>query len=372
MEDENLKNLLRINSVAVYTSTDGIYELLVRCKDPSVFFKRTQEIIFPDELLQDRLRRIIKDASDFDAEKEIRECRELGIDIITCLDERYPSSFREISNPPILIYSMGSLSDRLSISIVGTRHPTAYGIRHAAKISSDLAKVGLCVVSGLARGIDTIVHRSVIKSGGITVAVIGSGFKRIYPSENKDLAKKIVESGGAVISEYPLNMSPFKFNFPRRNRLISALSFATLVIEGDYNSGALITARYAVEQGRDVMALPGPVDVRQSNGPNKLIKDGAYPIRDAVDVIELIPTSRLFELDLSKVQHSKQKRKIVLTKEAEVIYNTIKENGGELTIDEISHKTSIPIDKLFLYIFELESHSIVEAYSGKYRIINPI
>lgn len=369
MEEEKLKSLIKINSIAVYTSTDGIYDIITKYKDPSVFFTKTDEITLPDELLRERIKKFIKDASEFDADKEIEECKNSGIKIITCLDEEYPQSFREISNPPLLIYCMGNLIDRLSVSIVGTRHPTDYGIRHAVKISSDLAKAGICVVSGLARGIDTVVHKAVVKAGGVTYAIIGSGLKKIYPSENKDLAKKIIEKGGAVITEYPLYMSPLKFNFPRRNRLIAALSFATLVIEGDYNSGALITARYAIEQGRDVMALPGPVDVRQSNGPNRLIKDGAYPVRNAADVVELIPPSRLFEVDISSIYETKQERKPILSSEAEMIYNIIKEKG-EATIDEISQKTSIPIDKLFVYIFELESNSIIESHSGKYKILS--
>lgn len=369
MEEEKLKSLLKINSVAVYTATQGIYDVIMRYKDPSVFFTKTNEIILPDELLQDRIKKLVKDASEFDADKELEECKKLGVKIITCLDDEFPESFREISNPPLLIYLLGEITDRLSISIVGTRHPTAYGIRHATKIASDLAKAGIVIVSGLARGIDTVVHKAVVKSGGITYAVIGSGFKRIYPSENKELVKKIVENGGAVITEYPLNMAPFKFNFPRRNRLIAALSFATLVIEGDYNSGALITARYAVEQGKEVMALPGPVDVRQSNGPNKLIKDGAYPIRNAADIVELIPPSRLFGIDLSKFSQPKEVKEIELTKEAEMIYNTIKENGGALTVDEISQKLSLPIDKLFIYLFELESRGIVELNSGRYMLV---
>ncbi|MGC8866589.1 MAG: DNA-processing protein DprA [Elusimicrobiales bacterium] len=366
MEIEKLKSLIKINSVAVNTSTSGFYDFIVSHRDPDLFFENPDEIFFPNELLREKVKKYVNDAMNFNADKELEECDRLCIRIITCLDDDYPEEFKNISNPPLLVYCLGKPGKRLSVSIVGTRHPTDYGIRHASRISSDLAKAGICVVSGLARGIDTVVHKSVLKVKGITWAVIGSGLKKIYPAENRALVDKIVENGGCVISEYPLNTSPFKFNFPRRNRLISALSFGTLVIEGDYSSGALITARYAVEQGKEVMALPGCVDSRQSNGPNKLIKEGAYPIRNALDVIDLIPPSQLFEIDINRLKEEKAQKTINMSDGAARIYTLLKEKG-EMSMDEISEFCSMNVNEIFGYLFELETAGAVEARGGKYR-----
>lgn len=369
IEIEKLKDLIKINSVAVYGPTDSIYDILLRYNDPSVFFKNVDDLILPNELLREKIKKFVKDASNFDAESELKECEKLGVDIISCLDEDYPEELKNIPNPPILLYVGGEfLNDKIKISIVGTRHPTDYGIRHASKISFELASYGIGIVSGLARGIDTIVHNSALKAGGYTVAVIGSGMKNVYPPENKELVKRIISNGGAVITEYPFSMPPLKFNFPRRNRIIAALSFATLVIEGDYNSGAMITARYALEQGKEVMALPGSVDEKKSNGPNKLIKDGAHLIRNSKDVIELIPTSKLFQLNILKAEEIENDKKVSLSKEAQIIYDLIKEKG-QLSADEISELTSFPIESVFLCIFELETKGLVEQHLSRYRAV---
>lgn len=366
MEIEKLRSILKINSVAMYMSTDSFYDILMEYKDPDVFFTRTDEIMLPNELLKEKLRKFVSDALRFDAEREIEECEKLKIKIVTCLDDDYPAQLREISNPPLVLYFMGDISPRLSVSIVGTRHPTDYGIKHASKISFDLASSGICIVSGLARGIDSVVHRSAIKAKGITRAIIGSGLKKIYPPENRSIINKIIEYGGAVISEYPLDTAPLKFNFPRRNRLISAFSFATVVIEGDFSSGALITARYAVEQGREVMALPGPVDVRQSNGPNKLIKDGAYPVRNAMDVIDLIPASELFGIDINKIKDNQTSKKYEMSDDAARIYTILKEKGS-LSVDEIADILSLNVSEALAYLFELETIGAVELCGGRYK-----
>jgi DNA processing protein len=273
---------------------------------------------------------------------------------------------KNINNPPIVLYVMGEIKDMPSVSIVGTRHPTDYGAKNTAKISYDLARIGLRVVSGLARGIDTVAHKAAIKAKGVTIAVIGSGLNNIYPPENKELAEIISSNRGAVISEYPLFSKPLKNNFPRRNRIISALSFATLVIEGDFNSGALITARYAVEQGREVMALPGSVDSRFSNGPNSLIKEGAYLVRNAKDIIELIPSSELFDIDLKKLYKNEEKE-INLSPKGNIVYEFLK-TKKEATVDEISAALNIEISELFNYLFELETSGAVTLFAGKYKI----
>lgn len=366
MEIDEKISLLKLNYALSYSNTDWIIDIIKKYRKASLLFERDNELIYEAELLRERFNKVIDIAKKFDAEKELKECEKKSIEVITYFDENYPQELKDISNPPLVIYLRGRIKKMTSISIVGTRHPTDYGIKHCKEISYDLANVGVRVVSGLARGIDTIAHKWAIKAKGITIAVIGSGMELVYPPENRELAEKIVESGGCVISEYPLHTKPLKNNFPRRNRIISALSFATLVIEGDYNSGALITARYALEQGKDVMALCGSVDWRFSNGPNKLIKEGAYLIRNAKDVVELIPPSELFGIDLNKIYEEKTKE-INLTQGALKIYEFIKANK-EATIDQISGSLNITLNELFGYIFELETSGVIVQFAGKYKI----
>lgn len=366
MELEEKRYILKLNYALNYSNTDWVVNLLEKYKKPSALFEDNNDIVTEAELLSEKFDKFIEIAKKFNSEKEINECEKRGINIITYFDEDYPQSLKNISNPPLVLYVMGNIKDMPSISIVGTRHPTDYGVKNTALISYDLAKIGIRVVSGLARGIDTVAHKNAIKAKGVTLAVIGSGFDKIYPPENTELAKEIIKSGGAVITEYPLFSKPLKTNFPKRNRIISALSFATLVVEGDFNSGALITARYAVEQGKDVMAIPGRVDWRFSNGPNSLIKDGAYLVRNVKDIIELIPSSELFEVDIKKL-YKEDKKEIKLTGKASEIYNFIKEKK-EATVDEISSFLNIELTELFNYLFELETSGLITLFAGKYKL----
>lgn len=366
MELNELIYLLKLNSVFVYSNTDWIVEFVKKYK-PSMLFKNDiYEIAGETELLVEKVKKVVEDAKKFDAEKEINECEKKGIKIISYLDDEYPLQLKDISNPPLVLYVKGSICKRLSLSIVGTRKPTEYGIKYANEFASLIAKTGIVITSGLARGIDTIVHKSALKSHGTTWAVVGCGLNKVYPPENKELFDEIVEKGGAVISEYPVNSMPLKINFPKRNRIISALSFGTFVIEGDYNSGALITARYAIEQGKEVMALPGRIDCRLSNGPNKLISEGAYPIIKVRDILDLIPPQELFGINIKGISEDK-KQEIELTEQSRKIYELLKERK-ELTIDEISIALNISISEVFNYIFELESKQIILSFGGKYRI----
>jgi len=367
MEVNDILTLLKLNYAASYSNTNWIISLLEKLEKPSYIFKENciKEIV-EDELFADKLKKFLSIAISFDAEKEYTECLSMGVKIYTYFDEKYPEKLKTISNPPLLLYVFGDIPDNLSISIVGTRRPTDYGIKYASEFSYTLSKMGICIVSGLARGIDTYVHRNVIKAGGKTVAVIGSGLKKIYPPENKTLVKKIVEKGGCIISEYSLNESPLKQNFPKRNRIIAGLSFLTLVIEGDYSSGALITARYAIEEGREVAALPGRVDSSLSNGPNKLIKEGAHLIRNVKDIIDLIPPSELFGIDISKV-FDKSSGDLNITEKSKQIFNFIKERK-EVSIDEILENFDMKIDEVFVYLFELESNQLITLLGGKYRV----
>lgn len=230
----------------------------------------------------------------FDPEKELELCAQKGIGFLIFSDPEYPPGLKEIPDPPLLLYKKGTLleDDRNAIAIVGTRHPSFYGRMQAKKFSQELAARGLTIVSGLARGIDQVAHDAALQVAyGRTLAVMGCGLDVIYPKEHEGLFKRIAERG-AVLSEYPLGTPPLPENFPRRNRILSGLSYATFVVEAHSRSGSLITAHQAAEQGREVFALPGPVDQLTSRGTHQLIKEGACLVETSEDIL-LVLADRL-------------------------------------------------------------------------------
>ncbi len=220
-------------------------------------------------------------------DKEIAMAGKQGVSIVTIDVPGYPAILKNISDPPFAIYVKGRLreDDALAIGIVGSRRASLYGEQCAGKFAAELVERGLCVVSGMARGVDTCAHRGALRAGGRTIAVMGSGFNHLYPPENALLAEKIAGSG-AVITEFPMDTQPLRQNFPSRNRVISGMSLGVLVVEAARNSGALITAACALEQGREVFALPGKVDTQTSFGPHELIKDGAKLVMSVDDIID--------------------------------------------------------------------------------------
>jgi len=225
---------------------------------------------------------------EFDAEAELKKLDQLNIRLIPHHDPEYPPLLKEISDPPYLLYAFGDLQSlhRQSLAIVGSRKHTHYGQQIIERLIPDLATNGVTIVSGLAVGIDALAHKATLGSEGTTVAVVGCGLDVIYPAEHRSLAGKIVESGGAIISEYPLSTPPLKQHFPARNRIISGVSQGTLVIECDIQSGAMITAHHALEQNRDVYAVPGPITSVSSSGPNMLLHMGAHVVTSAEDLLE--------------------------------------------------------------------------------------
>ncbi|MFA5100818.1 MAG: DNA-processing protein DprA [Candidatus Omnitrophota bacterium] len=223
-------------------------------------------------------------------DQELAFIKKYGCTVVTLYDESYPLNLRYTADKPIVLYIKGALEprDNLSIAMVGCRRPSFYGIEQAGRFSSEFGRRGITVISGMARGIDTCSHEGVLKAGGRTVAVMGSGLGHIYPPENGALAQRISQAG-AVVSEFPVNTGPQRFHFPRRNRIISGLALGTLVVEAGRNSGSLITAHCALEQGRDVFALPGRIDTPQASGTNALIKEGACPVACIEDILENLP-----------------------------------------------------------------------------------
>jgi DNA processing protein len=231
--------------------------------------------------------KIARASREVDAEAELELCRKMGVEIIAYSNEGYPPTLAEIPDPPSLLYVRGKIepADQIAIALVGSRRCTPYGLRIAEKLATSLARVGLTVVSGLARGIDAAAHRGALNGGGRTLAVLANGLGEIYPPEHEDLAQKVAASG-ALISESPMRQSPLAGLFPQRNRIISGLCLGVVVVEATPRSGSLSTAKHATEQNREVFAVPGPVDSLPSRGCHFLIRDGARLVETVDDILE--------------------------------------------------------------------------------------
>jgi DNA processing protein len=248
--------------------------------------------------------------------REIQKAEELGVKIATQNDPSYPAALLNMSYPPPAIYILGEVlpSDAFSIAIVGSRRPSYYGRRVAGLLSKNATEEGLTVVSGMARGIDSAAHKGALAGGGRTIAVLGSGIDVIYPPENKELAQEIAENG-AVVSEFPFGSCPFPQNFPRRNRVISGLALGVVIVQAGETSGALITADFALEQGREVFAVPGEIENPLSRGTHNLIRQGARLVEGIGDVLEElgIPTTREHNLEnnSSKMRLSSREKRVL-------------------------------------------------------------
>ncbi|MDX6768519.1 MAG: DNA-processing protein DprA [Elusimicrobiota bacterium] len=223
----------------------------------------------------------------FDGERELERVEAMGARVLDC--DELPDLLRSIIDPPTALYALGELAPRHAVAVVGSRGPTPYGLRMARRLAGDAAAAGLVVVSGLARGIDAAAHRAALDAGGTTWAVIGSGLGCLYPPEHADLARELVAAGGALLTEMPLDMAPLPDNFPRRNRLVSGLAWATVVVEGRHRSGSGVTAKQALEQGREVLAVPGPADSPLSEVPLRLLAGGAGLARNLDDILAVLP-----------------------------------------------------------------------------------
>ncbi|MDR3576268.1 MAG: DNA-processing protein DprA [Anaerolineaceae bacterium] len=278
------------------------------------------------------------------------------IDVMTWLDATYPKRLKEIDQPPPVLYLRGKLlpEDDWTVAIVGTRRITSYGRQIAEELSGYLASNGVTVVSGLARGVDKVAHEAALQAGGRTLAVLGSGVDRIYPPEHLQLAGKIMTQG-AIVSDYPPGTPPEGMNFPPRNRIISGLSQATVVIEAGETSGALITATFAAEQGREVFSVPGNIHAPQSKGTNRLIRDGARPLLRVEEVLEV--------LNLQQIQEHRLARTLLPVDDVEACI--LKVLGDEpLHVDEIRAQAGLPIDKVSATLAMMELKGMVRQVGG--------
>jgi DNA processing protein len=305
-------------------------------------------------------------------ESEQEKIQKLGIQFLTYRDALYPARLKEIHDRPAVLFIKGEIKpeDDWSLAVVGTRQPTIYGRQVAEEMAQSLARAKITVISGLARGIDAIAHQAALAAGGRTLAVLGGGVDNIYPVDNTDLARRI-SIQGAVLSEYPPGSRPRPENFPRRNRILAGLSLGTLVIEAGESSGALITAQLALEQNREVFAIPGSILSPASNGTNKLIQEGAKLVRRVEDILE--------ELNLTAVAHQIEMKDVIPTTETEA--QLLKWLGAEPKhIDEICRESKMPVHALSgtLAMMELKglvkqvgsmSYSVVRDPQEKYIII---
>jgi DNA processing protein len=264
-------------------------KLLAQAQTPQEIFAWSMDrLLSIDGVGPERARRIVDPRGAEAVAAERAACHAAGVRILVPGDDDWPKDVDALHDPPMALWMRGALqpSDRLAVAVVGPRRPSAYGHRHAARLSGGIARIGGTVVSGLARGIDTIAHEAALHAGGRTIAVLGNGLGKPYPEENHALVERIVAGRGAVLSEFPLATPPAPGHFPRRNRIVAALSLATLVVEAGATSGALITARLANEIGRTVLVLPGPVDNPECAGAHQLIRDGATLVASIDHILE--------------------------------------------------------------------------------------
>ncbi len=306
--------------------------------------------------------RIIRAGDEIDAEGQVAFCRREGISIITESHAEYPRALREIPDPPGLLFVRGTVkpSDALAIGIVGTRHGTHYGLRQAERLAASLARAGLTIISGLARGIDAAVHRGALEAGGRTLGILASGVLNIYPPEHDKLAEQVAGSG-ALISEQPPHSSPLAGTFPQRNRIISGMSLGVIVVEAAERSGALITARHAMEQGRDVFAVPGNVDSRASRGCHRLIRDGAMLVESADDVLEALgPLVEAAPRDDGREVH--HPAELLLNDMEQKVLDTIR--GEATSVDEVVVASGLPVPQVLSTLSVLEMRHLIRRLSG--------
>jgi len=315
------------------------------------------------------VRAFLENRDKISLDAELESVGKSNVNVLTFDHKEYPAGLLNIYDPPPVVYIKGQLpkNDEKTVAIVGTRKASRYGRETARKLAYELASLGFTIVSGLASGIDTAAHEGALEAGGKTVAVFGCGVDIIFPSANRRLSERIVDSG-ALLSEFPMGTKPEKGTFPRRNRIISGLSLGTIVVEGHYDSGAMITAKYAVDQGREVFAVPGNVALDQSKGPHWLIKNGAKLVEDVDDVLEELnmvrpkiknDETRMMNQCANYSNLNDEEQRIVKVLSLEPKY-----------IDNISQETGLPIPEVSSRLMLLEVRKIICQLPGKMFVLN--
>ncbi len=346
-------------------------QLLEVYKDPRIIFNLSKSELKAykqlsaknmEEILNREKRDRIDSVNDLMLKNDIK--------IITILDINYPEKLKQIYDPPVVLYYRGKLRlSEFSIAIVGSRKTTNYGACTAKKLSYELAMRGVQIVSGLARGIDSIAHEGCLDAGGKTAAVLGCGLDYIYPPENSRLYENILNSGGLILSEYPPGTPPLQYNFPARNRIISGISSGVLIVEAAGKSGSLITAGYALEQGREVFAVPGNIDCSYSKGTNQLIRDGAKIVLGVEDILEEFDYQEDVNINDSPGQspgisiNTGMKTYMGLSSEEIRVVKIIQK--GIHHIDEIIERSNISVKDINNILFMLEMKGVITQLPGK-------
>ncbi|MFH2013129.1 MAG: DNA-processing protein DprA [Pseudomonadota bacterium] len=303
----------------------------------------------------------IKNFNQWDlVEDNLSMAKKVNARILTLEDEDYPTNLKKTNDPPPVIYTKGEIKkdDKFAIAVVGSRSPSVYGKSVARSINRDLANEGITIVSGMARGIDAISHKEALSAGGRTIAVLGSGIDVIYPPENRELFNKIC-CNGAVITEFPVSTPPNAVNFPNRNRIISGLSLGVVIVEAGVKSGSLITARFAVGQGKKIFAVPGQVGSVGSKGTNKLIKEGAMLVESADDVMSAILPQ--YRDHTNNKEHTKKSDN--LSEMAKQVLATLTE--GPLHIDTVVNKSKLNVNEVSSILLNLELSGLIVQLPGK-------
>ncbi|MEK6571944.1 MAG: DNA-processing protein DprA [Bacteroidota bacterium] len=357
----DIKDLLSLSAVPGVGS-NRLRALVSHFKDPAaVFHSSARELIKVRGIDKKTAVNIVRfrDGRKF-ADQQLSRLNNVEGRIITFWDDEYPELLRKIYDPPPFLFMLGSIipSDSLAIAIVGTRAPTMYGKIVAEKFSGQLAEMGLTIVSGLARGIDTVAHTAGLKAGGRTIAVIGSGIDIIYPPENKRLAEKISRRG-AILSEFEMGARPDAVNFPRRNRIISGFALGTLIVETTESGGAMITANTALDQNREVFAIPGPITEIRSSGTNRLIKEGRAKLVQRVE--DIVSELQVKLRPLLKREEKKIESPLSLFEKR--LLDCL---GTEpLHIDTIAAQTALATSDALVNLLSLEFKSLVRQLPGK-------
>lgn len=349
----NIAYLLALHSV------DGLGPIRLKAmldyfKEPKLAWEADASEIRKIGVPQPVVNLLLETRKNLDPQNYMESIKNAGIKWMTIYDESYPKNLKEIYDPPVVLYYKGEIlpKDENAIGVVGTRKMTGYGKAVTKQLVEDLVNAGLTIVSGLARGVDSQAHSTALEESGRTIAVLGGGLNNIYPFENQQLAEKIIDGHGAIISEYPSDYPSLPGNFPSRNRIIAGLSKAVLVTEAAEDSGSLITAKLAVEGGREVFAVPGPITSSLSKGPIDLIKMGAKAVFDASEILE--------ELGMKKVQSAKGKVQslVELSEEERKVLECLE--NDTLHIDEIGRKLNIPSATVSALLIKMEIKGLLQ------------
>jgi len=339
-------------------------KLLDRYGSPEAVLALSSEQLVADGLVSAAIAAGIHDPALMEkAQHQHALAEQSGVVTLTLHDKHYPPFLKEIFAPPPLLFARGNLSalSYHSVAIVGSRSPTVYGKHATAQITRELTHHHFTIVSGLARGIDTVAHETTLECGGSTIAVLGCGIDNIYPRSNKELAERICATG-LLISEFPFKTPPEAFNFPRRNRIISGCSAAVIVVEAGEKSGSLITARYALQQGREVCAVPGPINSPLSRGTFTLIRDGATPVRSGHELAESLSVVTVPDA-FTQAHCHKEPSESLFTIEERQVYDTL--SNEPMGIDTIAEMQQKPMEELFVVLLNLELKGLVQQCSGQ-------